>query len=87
MAYCFYRNTVHSLTLCKKASCSQCNCSHISKIWSDLPRLITVLSALSIIWGEKDIDVDVLGFSVFLHASLIDFYTADTTVWYQRKTR
>ena len=32
-----------------------------------------------------DLSVDTLGFSVFLHASPVDFFTADTTVWHQSK--
>lgn len=40
--------------LCEKDLCSRCNCRLISDNQSDLPRLITVLSAPSIIWGGGD---------------------------------
>lgn len=38
--------------------CSRCSCSFISANQSDLPRLITMLSALSVICGKKSEDDD-----------------------------
>ena len=34
---------------------------------------------------QKSYDVDTLGFTVFFHASPIDFNPADTAVWHQSK--
>ena len=47
----FYRH-VCPLTLFRKGSCLQCNCSLISGNQSERPHLITILSSLSIIWGK-----------------------------------
>ena len=47
----FYQH-VFPLTLFRKGSCLQCNCSLISGNQSERPHLITILSSLSIIWGK-----------------------------------